>query len=93
MRTPSSLTLSLAIAATIFAPLSAGALSAADYDRLTNIAARVKDGSIEPDVRRIQTDLKTGQFFEQAYAANMRAVRKIAECVTSPTTCKSQAVN
>lgn len=53
-----------------------------------NITGRVLNGTIEPEVRRIQTWF--GVFASDRYEKNMRYLRRHANCTTTPENCKSQ---
>lgn len=57
------------------------------FEGQLNIVGRLKDGTLEPQVRVQQTF--SGVFKPAAYGAAMKAMRRHADCVTHPDTlCK-----
>ena len=60
-----------------------------NYSSNTNVTNRYYDGTIQADVKRVQTSKFTGLLFKRGYERNMKAIKRHAECVTNPAGCKS----
>lgn len=85
---------SVAIASALMSVAPALGYSVLDYDRITDTAAQIEDGSILPRLKKVYTNGQTGEFYSLQFDRALSILKGQylsavdAACATYPKLCK-----